>query len=333
MDTNRETTPLENLTPANYGNRALERYGYYGNFRRASASSTLPSLSQSTKAVFTPINANHTRASSVRTSLEEDMPRYIVSLADITNFPLRLKVAQLLAIAPELPIQELYNLLVRMQGNLEKARASVSQRTSHPLPHDMLPTAVNANKTSTNATPEAFKVPPVLQSKKTIDDGDEVEEDTMMKAEASDYDIWNDSDISMSSSITGGNPKKTKRSGPSKSSTKISTQSRLQAKTRRKRAGAMRQLAVISTDGMSDDQSSLSDRPRRAWAYSTSVGSYDTPISEYRPSRPIGSPPFAGSPKGLRSRARRQRSSTDRTFPMAGTDEERVVDAFCDIPI
>lgn len=57
-------------------------------------------------------------------------------LADIPDFGLRMKVAKLMAIAPGLPVKDLYDLLIEMKGRYEEAKDQVFHCVSQapPLP-------------------------------------------------------------------------------------------------------------------------------------------------------------------------------------------------------
>ncbi|KAF2870876.1 hypothetical protein BDV95DRAFT_574815 [Massariosphaeria phaeospora] len=63
-------------------------------------------------------------------------PQPDLRLADISNFDMRSKVAQLMAIAPDLPVQDLYNLLMDKNGEVRAASSEALKRTATPFVDD-----------------------------------------------------------------------------------------------------------------------------------------------------------------------------------------------------
>lgn len=62
-----------------------------------------------------------------------------LQLGDISDFELRKKTAQLLAIAPGLPVADLYHLLMEKEGHFEVAKQNVMRMSQTPLTSTSLP--------------------------------------------------------------------------------------------------------------------------------------------------------------------------------------------------
>ncbi|KAF2675601.1 hypothetical protein K458DRAFT_492972 [Lentithecium fluviatile CBS 122367] len=152
------------------------------------------------------------------------------TLADIPDFGLRIKVANLIEIVPHVPVQDLYDLLLDSKGHYEGAEAQVFRQLSQtPLPtyyhHDSVP-----------ATKSAL-------SRK----GDE---EVMVKVDLDDPDIYLESDAPPSPSPLPAPKKATSRKPkklPTKSngSTKVSTESRPRATPKIPATNSTSELEII----------------------------------------------------------------------------------------
>ena len=74
--------------------------------------------------------ANHIRSQSTASFANEGIE---ITLADIKDFELRHKTAQLMAVAPRLPVADLYHLLVDLKGHLEGAKQEAIRRSQAPF--------------------------------------------------------------------------------------------------------------------------------------------------------------------------------------------------------
>lgn len=74
--------------------------------------------------------AHHIRSQSTASFANEGIE---ITLADIKDFDLRYKTAQLMAVAPELPVADLYHLLVDLKGHLEGAKQEAIRRSQAPF--------------------------------------------------------------------------------------------------------------------------------------------------------------------------------------------------------
>ncbi|KAF9730837.1 hypothetical protein PMIN06_005044 [Paraphaeosphaeria minitans] len=129
-----------------------------------------------------------TRGKSVYMSVEEG-PSKISELTDITDTPLRLKVAQLLAIAPELQIQDLCNLLIGTKGNVEKAREPIFRQAAWSTGLSSTPDHTQKVKTEVE---EPFRYQSDRSNAMMAYDSDRDEDMVLMKLEADDSEIWYD---------------------------------------------------------------------------------------------------------------------------------------------
>jgi hypothetical protein len=260
-----------------------------------------------------------TREQSVYTTIEEGSPQ-ILSLADIMDIPLRLKIAQLLAIAPELPIQDLCNLLNGMKGNVEKARKSIFRQATPPTGLSAIPVDASPVKLEVE---EVFQYHSARNDTLMVDDSDGDEEALLTKLELNDPDIWNDNDILSSPIPETRNSKQTR---PSKTNTKAPPKPI--SSSRRANACPVVPTESFSVKPSRDDEvrpASLSGRAPHSVTYPTPSDAVATPVSEYRSS---GVPEYSPSitlPKGLRSRNRRS-NSIDNVFIISDTDGESDLD-------
>ena len=74
--------------------------------------------------------ANHIRSQSTASFANEGIE---ITLADIKDFDMRHKTAQLMAAAPGLPVADLYHLLVDLKGHLEGAKREAIRRSQAPF--------------------------------------------------------------------------------------------------------------------------------------------------------------------------------------------------------
>lgn len=123
-----------------------------------------------------------------------------MTLADIPDFRLRMKVAQLMAIAPTIAIQELYNLLVDVQVSYDDAKTILTGRTSQtPKLHTSLPN--RSRPTSHLSTPR-----PARDAHDHEMGGQQ--EDGLVKIDYDDPELWMDNDVPSSPPPPTPRPKK-----------------------------------------------------------------------------------------------------------------------------
>lgn len=132
-----------------------------------------------------------------QTELAKEVKSPDLSLGDIPDFSLRMKVAQLMAVAPSLPVQDLYDLLMEMKGHYENARDQVFERTR--------------TRTLGRSVP-----PQSACSNNVIQRGNEDEEDTKVKIDLNDPDIYNDNDVPSRSPTPEPAPRKSRSKATSK---------------------------------------------------------------------------------------------------------------------
>jgi hypothetical protein len=68
-------------------------------------------------------------------SMPDNGSQQEMSLGNISNFDMRKKVANLMAVAPALPVRDLYQLLVDLEGDLPAARKQVIRASRAPSVH------------------------------------------------------------------------------------------------------------------------------------------------------------------------------------------------------
>jgi hypothetical protein len=117
-----------------------------------------------------------TETHDIRPSIERGPD---LTLADIHNFDLRMKLAKLMAIAPALPVRDLYGLLVEMKGHYNDAKVQVYRATASQTPR--------LKNDSQRIT--AFQ--PMAEMHPGADDDGEV----MVKIDLDNPDIYLDNDI------------------------------------------------------------------------------------------------------------------------------------------
>ena len=117
--------------------------------------------------------AQHSRSPSPTSSFADHEVE--ITLADITNFDLRQKTAQLKAVAPGLPVSDLYHMLVERKGHFEVAKQDVIRASQAPCgqPFQAKPAAFGRAATVPVIAPIYVK------------DGDEEDED-MVKIDLED---------------------------------------------------------------------------------------------------------------------------------------------------
>ncbi|KAF2451005.1 hypothetical protein P171DRAFT_469140 [Karstenula rhodostoma CBS 690.94] len=263
---------------------------------------------------FSPVS---TRSQSVHTSVEEELSSDILELADIMNIQLRLKVARLLAIAPELPIRDLCNLLIGTKGNVGKARESMFRQAawSTGLP----PTLVHAKKVKPEVE-DVLQYHSGREDAVMVHDSDGDDEEIMAKLEMDDPELWYDNGLLESPAPTIRNSKKTRLPKKNKAPPQFTLD-----RTNDFPMPPVEDHSIQSPSGKPDRRVSLSSPPLQAPTYPTPSDTSDTPVSEYRPSKgPVYSSHIT-SPKGPRSKARRS-NSIDNVFVMLDTDMESDLD-------
>ncbi|KAF1954465.1 hypothetical protein CC80DRAFT_567725 [Byssothecium circinans] len=114
------------------------------------------------------------------------------TLADISDFELRKNVAQLMAVAPALPVWDLYNLLVEKKGKFDEARDRVFRRS--PQGHREIFGKTHAVPKSPSPMHEASDLVMLNDG-----DGDE-EDDVMIKLDLNDRNFLDENDIPFSPS-------------------------------------------------------------------------------------------------------------------------------------
>ena len=146
---------------------------------------------------------NHERSPIILESDEETTPHTAfaddgveLKLGDISDLELRQKTAQLMAIAPGLPIADLYHILVEKEGRFEVAKQNVIRMSQTP-------------STSTSLPVRAKAVPPAVP--------DPEDEDVKVKIDFDDdffiYDAeCPDTQLPVTRPKQGSHPKKAKKS-------------------------------------------------------------------------------------------------------------------------
>ncbi|KAJ4287811.1 hypothetical protein N0V90_012515 [Kalmusia sp. IMI 367209] len=119
----------------------------------------------------------------------EDEPVQVYSLADIPELRMRSKVAQLMAVAPGLPVTDLYDLLLEMRGSYMKARESVVRQFAQAPDFTKL-TSVEAELVKQESLPPNE---PLTHDMDAIVIGDD-DENIMVKVDWDDHDLWEDND-------------------------------------------------------------------------------------------------------------------------------------------
>jgi hypothetical protein len=94
----------------------------------------------------------------------ENTSQQDMTLGNISDFDMRKNVADLMAVAPALPISDLYRLLVDLEGDLPAARKQAIRASRAPSMHP----SIKSDAPSTVGLPKTFSRP-------TYDtDGDEI---------------------------------------------------------------------------------------------------------------------------------------------------------------
>ncbi|KAJ4353589.1 uncharacterized protein N0V89_005319 [Didymosphaeria variabile] len=261
----------------------------------------------------------YTREQSIYTSVEGKSSE-IVSLADIADITLRLKVAQLLAIAPELPIQELCNLLIGMKGNVAKARESMFRHATRPT--GLSPMRADATTVKSEPVREALRPHSTRDDATVVDDSDGDDEAIMSKLELDDSEIWIDNDV-LASPVPAA--RKSKQMNLSKSKAGARSKGTLKHTTKTQSIDTGHISLVKPPNGNLDRRASPSNRAPHTWTYPTPSESLATPVSEYRLSRELNYSPHITSSRTSRTRGRRN-NSIDNVFVIPDTDSETDLD-------
>ncbi|KAL1608014.1 hypothetical protein SLS60_002953 [Paraconiothyrium brasiliense] len=257
----------------------------------------------------------YTRAQSIYPSVEEN-PSEILSLADITDITLRLKVAQLLAIAPELPIQDLCNLLIGMKGNVAKARESVFQHATRAT--GVSPMLANAKTMKPEPLQQALQPHSSRGDAMVVDDSDDDVEAVMTKLEMDNSEIWIDNDI-LASPVP--EVRKSKPTSLSKCEAGARSKGTHKHTTNTKPIDTRHNLFVKPPSGNVRRHTPPSNRAPHTWTYPTPSESLGTPVSTYSLYQEPGYSPSATSLRNPRLRCPRG-NSIDNVFVIPDTDSD-----------
>lgn len=158
--TSESSCRVKEHTPRSYGSRARKPSPQYSHFPTHSARSrkvqSLPSQSE--------VHNNAKKSDDGDDSDNVDM-----TLADIPDFDLRSKLAQLMAVAPSIPVRDLYNLLIDSKGVFPVAkeraiRASqppqACRSARHPNPPSYEPTTPISPARGVDSDEEMVKIEP-----------------------------------------------------------------------------------------------------------------------------------------------------------------------------
>lgn len=282
-------------------------------FRRPRESTSFSSLASS-------------RERSIFTSVEE-VPYKILRLSDITDATLRSRVGQLLAIAPELPVQDLVALLIANKGSFEKARESVYRQTPWSSTLSTPPEPVQRMMTEVE---EAFGYPSAPKDDIGMtqeSDGDE--DGLLMKLETNHPEIWYDNDVSPSplplkpNANKTGSAKKSKKTAAEPvsaktytlplSSTKALGTKPFKAVMSKKKSSKAKPCKSKTSKVQSGHHACLPGHSQQQVAHLSQRESVTTRTYKYRPYKEPACSPHLPSPKSSKARARGS-NSIDNVF-------------------
>lgn len=264
-----------------------------------------------------PASLTFTPEQRVYTSVE-DVPSQILELTDITDIPLRLKVAQLLAIAPELPTKDLCNLLIGTRGNVEMARESMFRQAAWQ--NGLLSMSGHTKKVKPEKE-ERLQHHSDPNDEVMVHGSDGDKEAVLTKLEADDPEIWNDNDILASPTPTIRNLRETRLARKNTTTSQSLTSGKFYTLP----LPSTKAFSIESSSVKSDHRASMSKHRCNGVAYSTLSDTVTTPTSEYGSSKRPDYSPYITPPQGPIYRARRN-NSIDDVFVIPDTEIESDLD-------